>query len=54
MEHGISRDRIAAMAMQGILAGLPVGAIYDMEECAKIAVKHADALLRAISEGGEG
>lgn len=39
------REYFAAMAMQGILAGLPESAAYDVTEGARTAVLHADALL---------
>ena len=43
------RELFAAMAMQGIMAGLPIEAVHSARTSAFLAVEHADALILALS-----
>lgn len=46
------REHFAGLAMQGILAGLPVSADYSVNVTARQAVVHADALLAELAKDG--
>lgn len=48
---GLSRRELfAAMAMQGILAGLPPTANYCVSETTRTAIEHADALIAELDK----
>lgn len=51
VEVGLARRELfAAMAMQGILAGLPPTANYCVSESVRTAIEHADALCAGVDK----
>lgn len=47
------RTKIAAMAMQGLLSRAQISTvIFNHEETANLAVKHADALIKELNKEG--
>ncbi|HEY9695408.1 MAG TPA: hypothetical protein V6D15_24680 [Oculatellaceae cyanobacterium] len=48
-EELTKREYFAAIALKGLLANESIAPVYDLNEVAESAVKHADALIEALN-----